>query len=84
VVPLHHQNPSPCSLARCFGPQGGIDPEEDPREAALRELYEETGIQRCRIVASIVRWLQYSFPTKVKAQLPGSFLRYRGQAQVRF
>ncbi|KAI3437744.1 hypothetical protein D9Q98_000192 [Chlorella vulgaris] len=62
-------------------PQGGIDPEEDPREAALRELYEETGIKRCRIVASIVRWLQYSFPTKVKAQLPGSFLRYRGQAQ---
>lgn len=82
VVPLHHPNPSPCSFACCFDPQGGIDPEEDPREAALRELYEETGIKRCRIVASIVRWLQYSFPTKVKAQLPGSFLRYRGQAQV--
>ncbi len=25
-------------------PQGGVDKEEDPRDAALRELWEETGI----------------------------------------
>ena len=25
-------------------PQGGIDPDEDPRPAAVRELYEETGV----------------------------------------
>ena len=26
-------------------PQGGIDPGEEPRQAALRELYEETNIR---------------------------------------
>jgi putative (di)nucleoside polyphosphate hydrolase len=26
-------------------PQGGIDPDEDPRVAAFRELLEETGIR---------------------------------------
>lgn len=62
-------------------PQGGIDPLENPMKAALRELHEETGITAVRIVASIDRWLEYSFPTKVKAQMPGSFLRYRGQTQ---
>ncbi|NHX27665.1 NUDIX domain-containing protein, partial [Escherichia coli] len=25
-------------------PQGGIDPGEDPQDAALRELWEETGV----------------------------------------
>ena len=26
-------------------PQGGIDPNEDPRKAAVRELWEETGVR---------------------------------------
>ena len=26
-------------------PQGGIDADEDPRDAAFRELYEETGVE---------------------------------------
>ncbi|WP_132256357.1 NUDIX domain-containing protein, partial [Methylobacterium segetis] len=25
-------------------PQGGVDPDEDPRAAAMRELYEETNV----------------------------------------
>jgi 8-oxo-dGTP pyrophosphatase MutT (NUDIX family) len=34
-------------------PQGGIDPYENPRVAALRELREETGITNASIVASV-------------------------------
>ncbi len=34
-------------------PQGGIDPAEDPVDAALRELKEETGIENARIVATV-------------------------------
>ena len=32
-------------------PQGGIDEGEDPRDAALRELYEETGMRSVEIIA---------------------------------
>ena len=32
-------------------PQGGIDANEDPRPAAQRELYEETGVTRSSISA---------------------------------
>ena len=30
-------------------PQGGIDPDEDPRPAAVRELYEETGVTSVKV-----------------------------------
>lgn len=62
-------------------PQGGIDPLENPLVAALRELREETGITSARIVASIDSWLDYEFPTKVRAHMPGQWVRYRGQTQ---
>ena len=32
-------------------PQGGIDEGEDPKEAAIRELEEETGITNASIIA---------------------------------
>ena len=32
-------------------PQGGIDASEDPAKAALRELYEETGITSVQVIA---------------------------------
>uniref|UniRef100_A0A453DHT3 Nudix hydrolase domain-containing protein n=1 Tax=Aegilops tauschii subsp. strangulata TaxID=200361 RepID=A0A453DHT3_AEGTS len=32
-------------------PQGGIDPGEEPRAAAIRELREETGVRSAEIVA---------------------------------
>ena len=66
-------------------PQGGIDPLENPLVAALRELKEETGITNVRLVASIDSWLDYEFPTKVRAdsEFHGSttWFRYRGQTQ---
>ncbi len=30
-------------------PQGGIDADEDPREAVMRELWEETGVTKRRL-----------------------------------
>lgn len=42
-------------------PQGGIDPAEDPMDAALRELREETGIQNVKIVAAVRRAASCSF-----------------------
>ena len=42
-------------------PQGGIDPDEDPREAVMRELWEETGIVNASYLGE-TDWLTYEFP----------------------
>jgi 8-oxo-dGTP pyrophosphatase MutT (NUDIX family) len=46
-------------------PQGGIDENEDPEAAAMREVTEETSIRSATIVGQVDRWLVYEFPTKV-------------------
>jgi putative (di)nucleoside polyphosphate hydrolase len=43
-------------------PQGGIDPDEDPRPAAERELYEETGVTSIAYLGEMPGWLTYDFP----------------------
>src|SRR6478736_1183417 len=43
-------------------PQGGIDPGEDVRQAALRELAEETGITSAEIIAESANWYTYDLP----------------------
>lgn len=60
-------------------PQGGIDDGEDPLPAALRELYEETGMKSVSLLAEASRWINYDLP----AELIGIGLRgkYRGQTQ---
>src|SRR5262245_20498128 len=60
-------------------PQGGIDESEDPAKAALRELYEETGVRSARIIGESPTWHTYDFPPGV--QHSG---RYRGQRQKWF
>jgi len=62
-------------------PQGGIDPGESPREAALRELHEETGIppDRVRVLRESEGWTRYDLPAHLAGRLWGG--RYRGQAQ---
>lgn len=43
-------------------PQGGVDDGEDFEAAAVRELYEETGITSAELLASTQGWITYDFP----------------------
>lgn len=63
-------------------PQGGIDPGESPRAAALRELAEETGATRVEVAAESARWLRYDLPKELLGRAWKG--RYRGQEQKWF
>ena len=60
-------------------PQGGIDPQEDPRVAVLRELAEEIGTDRAEIIGEHPDWFQYDLPHDVIGTALGG--KYRGQRQ---
>jgi len=60
-------------------PQGGIDRDEDPWPAALRELYEETSIRSVERLGEISDWLSYDIPSHIVGRAWGG--RYRGQTQ---
>ena len=63
-------------------PQGGIDKGEDPEPAALRELYEETGMKSVSLLAEAPNWINYELPPHlVGIALKG---KYRGQTQKWF
>jgi putative (di)nucleoside polyphosphate hydrolase len=61
-------------------PQGGRERGETAEKTCRRELREETGLRRARILARTARLLRYDFP--VSALKPGN--RWRGQEQVWF
>ncbi len=63
-------------------PQGGIEPGETPRVAALRELAEEIGTAKAEIVAESRGWLSYDLPLEVAMRVWGG--KYRGQRQKWF
>jgi putative (di)nucleoside polyphosphate hydrolase len=63
-------------------PQGGIDWEETPREAAMRELEEEIGTAKVEIVAESRGWMTYDFPLEVAGRIWRG--RFRGQQQKWF
>jgi putative (di)nucleoside polyphosphate hydrolase len=63
-------------------PQGGIDEDENPADAALRELIEETGMRTVRIFGETDGWLRYDLPPHLVGKAWGG--RYRGQAQKWF
>ena len=60
-------------------PQGGIDGNEDPRSAVLRELAEEIGTDRAEIIGEHPEWLTYDLPSHLVGVALGG--RYRGQKQ---
>lgn len=63
-------------------PQGGIDADEDPRLAALRELEEEIGTAEAEILAETPDWLTYDLPKELRRKVWRG--RYRGQRQKWF
>ncbi len=62
-------------------PQGGVDGDEKPRHAALRELWEETGItgDLVEFVEKSPEWLTYDLPDELIGKVWGG--KYRGQKQ---
>ena len=60
-------------------PQGGIDEGEDPRQAAFRELTEETGVKSAELIGEIEDWLNYDLPDHLVGKAWKG--RYRGQKQ---
>lgn len=65
-------------------PQGGIDAGEKPGEAALRELWEETGV-RAELVEKLAKtadWVTYDLPPELLGKVWKG--KYRGQKQKWF
>jgi putative (di)nucleoside polyphosphate hydrolase len=63
-------------------PQGGLDKGEDPYQAALRELYEETSVEHVRLIKEAPGWFTYDLPAELVPTSWGG--RYRGQKQKWF
>lgn len=61
-------------------PQGGVDDGEDFQAAALRELYEETGIKTVKLLGKTDDWIKYDLPKELIGKvLKGKF---KGQKQM--
>jgi putative (di)nucleoside polyphosphate hydrolase len=60
-------------------PQGGVDPDEDPWRAALRELHEETNVRSVERLGETRDWLTYDIPRELIGQAWKG--KYRGQRQ---
>lgn len=65
-------------------PQGGIDPGEEARTAALRELGEEVGVapHMVAVLAESPRWIHYDLPEALLGRIWQG--RYGGQVQKWF
>lgn len=65
-------------------PQGGIDKGEKPKQAALRELEEETGVtpDLVEFVAKTSDWVTYDLPHDLVPKIWNG--RWRGQEQKWF
>lgn len=61
-------------------PQGGIDADEDIRDAALRELREEIGTDKAEIIRISDKKLRYDLPEPTRSKLWNG--AYRGQEQT--
>ena len=65
-------------------PQGGVDEDEDPQRAALRELWEETGVMPSlvKVEAETKDWISYDLPPEIAGRIWGG--KFRGQSQKWF
>lgn len=63
-------------------PQGGIDQDETPTQAVMREMREEIGTDKATILAESGLWHCYDVPQEIAALKWSG--KYRGQAQKWF
>ena len=65
-------------------PQGGIDDNEIPLEAAYREMGEETGIQKRKVtlLKQSKLWYRYDLPQEIQGKFWGG--KFKGQSQKWF
>jgi len=63
-------------------PQGGIDKNEDPLDAAWREMDEEIGTNKAQLIGQTSDWLAYDLPADLADKSWGG--KFRGQKQLWF
>jgi putative (di)nucleoside polyphosphate hydrolase len=63
-------------------PQGGIDANEQPRDAVMRELWEETGVTDASYLGETA-WMTYEFPP-YNGPPTHRLAKFRGQRQKWF
>ena len=63
-------------------PQGGIEADENPRNAVMRELWEETGVASATVMGE-TGWLTYDFPP-YHGPPSHRLAKFRGQRQKWF
>ena len=64
-------------------PQGGIDDNENPKEAVWREMQEEIGTNNASMIKESEQWINYRIPSETLATLPWGH-KYVGQTQKWF
>ena len=57
-------------------PQGGVDPNEIPRESLFRELEEEIGVNDVTILDELEEWVPYFFPENVESEFVGQMQKW--------
>ena len=64
-------------------PQGGIDENENPEEAVWREMMEEIGTNKAKLLKVSSQWINYDIPFETLKTLPWGH-KYIGQTQKWF
>ena len=64
-------------------PQGGIDEKENPKEAVWREMMEEIGTNKAKLIKESDQWINYDIPSETLKTLPWGH-KYKGQTQKWF
>ncbi len=64
-------------------PQGGIDDDENPKEAVWREMMEEIGTNKAELIKISNQWINYDIPSETLKTLPWG-QKYIGQTQKWF
>ena len=64
-------------------PQGGIDKNEIPEQAVWREMMEEVGTNKVKLIKKSANWISYDIPKETLETLPWG-KKYIGQTQKWF